>query len=143
MVNRSVGILLFFDSCATNNLTFVVEDVAVVGICSVKKSRFDIELNAFVDYRNDRVTVAVDSSHFAVSGNHGTPLFELARPRVDKWRNLTTIAIDKAVAIPSAKQGNSVVSGWSRGVFGFAIVGQQRRALRIATLVTIHVDKVE
>ena len=111
MVNRSVGILLFFDSCATNNLTFVVEGVAVVGICSVKKSRFDIELNAFVDYRNDRVAIAVNSSHFAVSGNHGTPLFELACPRVYEWRNLTTIAIDKAVAISSAKQCYLVVFG--------------------------------
>ena len=112
MLNRSYRVLFFFDLCETDDLTLIVYQVAIWCASCREISRFDIELQRVVNYGYNFVSVAVYCAHFAILGHNGTPLFEVACPRVYKRGYLPPIAINKAVATTFVVEFNTSVFAW-------------------------------
>ena len=107
MLNRSHSVLVFFDSCATNNLSVVVYQVAIWCASCREKSRFDVELQRVVNYGYNFAPVAVYCTHFTILGHNGTPLFKIACPRVYKRGDMSPVAIYKTIVMTLVMAGNT------------------------------------
>ena len=87
--------------CAAKYLSFVVYEVAVLVSCAGEEARFNIELQAAVNYGDNLVAIAIYCTHFTILGDDGSTLLEFACPRVDEWGDLVSGTIYESIFVTS------------------------------------------